>query len=171
MSSNLSSILTANAPFYLHMQHIAPTGGTGNTLLQLRKLCDEGNSIQGTCVEPSDAMRQVNDGIDGIKFVDNDVLSWVNSNSDDGHTYTHILFKEMVHHIPIEELHEIFAKLKDKLDKDGIVLIVTRNQLYQDFPLPAAARYVWNVSCLVLSCLVVPYHIMLCYVMFCHIIS
>jgi hypothetical protein len=85
-------------------------------------------------------MRQVNDGIDGIKFVDNDVLSWVNS--DDGHIYTHVLFKEMVHHIPPEQLDEIFAKLKSKLDKDGMALIVTRNQLYQDFPLPAEARYV-----------------------------
>ena len=124
---------------------IFSAGGTGNTLLQLRKLCDKDNTFCGTCVEPSDAMRQVNDGVDvdGIKFVDNDVLSWVNSN--DGLTYTHVLLKEMVHHIPTEELHEIFAKLKVKLDKDGMALIVTRNQLYQDFPLPAEARYACDV--------------------------
>jgi len=99
-------------------------------------------------------MRAVNDGaaVDGIKFVDNDVLSWVNSN--DGLTYTHVLVKEMVHHIPTGQLDEIFAKLKGKLDKDGMALIVTRNQLYQDFPLPAEARYVCDVSCRISLCFV-----------------
>ena len=94
-------------------------------------------------MEPSNAMRLVNEGVKDIKFIDSDALSWVNS--DDGHTYTHVLFKEMIHHVPHEQLEVIFAKLKGKLEAGGLALIVTRNQLYQDFPLPADVRYVCEV--------------------------
>ena len=54
-------------------------------------------------------MRQVHEGADNINFIANDVLSWVNN--DDGLTFSHVLFKEMIHHVPTDEFDEIFVKV------------------------------------------------------------
>jgi cyclopropane fatty-acyl-phospholipid synthase-like methyltransferase len=57
--------------------------------------------------------------------------------------FDRILFKEVIHHIPISSMTQLFKDIKECLSDDGISLIITRPSEV-DYPLFNEARVVWR---------------------------
>lgn len=58
-------------------------------------------------------------------------------------SYTHVLLKELVHHIPADNIGPMYAGLFSQLQPGGVALTITRPQEV-DYPLFARAREIWR---------------------------
>ncbi|KAK9829633.1 hypothetical protein WJX72_006983 [[Myrmecia] bisecta] len=57
--------------------------------------------------------------------------------------YSHILLKELIHHIPADQQCHMYQGLRSQLQPGGVIVTVTRPQEV-DYPLFEAAREVWR---------------------------
>jgi len=111
-------------------------GGTGNFTQALVDFnCLKQRPL---CVDP---FQEMLDRAVGHPSVDTCCRGAVEFSQEADRRYDRVLLKEMVHHVPEEQLSVLYAGLARQLTPGGVVLTCTRPQEV-DYPLFAAARQV-----------------------------
>ncbi len=108
-------------------------GGTGKICNQLNKI---NNLCKAICIEPSADMIEKASLLNKIETICTGAVEFFESNKI---KYTKILMKEMIHHIPLKKLKDIFSTIYSTIDENGKILIVTRPQ-HINFPLFRKAK-------------------------------
>jgi SAM-dependent methyltransferase len=91
-------------------------------------------------VEPSPGLRAQAAARPGVEVQGCDALEFALA---DGPSFDRILMKEVVHHLDLGRLDELYAGLGRRLRPGGLLLTITR-PVEPSYPLFAAARQVWR---------------------------
>lgn len=130
-------------------------GGNGEFALACLSTVGTRQGWELEVVEPSAAMRAAAvlcDAVDGgaghvVKYVALDAATWASCGGGGGSSathFSHILLKEVIHHLADGERARFFAAVREhRLLPSGLLLIVTRPKVEVDYPLWPAAREVW----------------------------
>jgi len=116
-------------------------GGTGSFS---KKIFDISNLKQPVlCVDSSDAMLKIANDYNGVITECLDAQQFAEQSKVRSQKFDGILLKEMIHHIPRNEIQKLYSDLGNCLTEDGIILTVTRpNKVV--YPLFSAAHKVWS---------------------------
>jgi 2-polyprenyl-3-methyl-5-hydroxy-6-metoxy-1,4-benzoquinol methylase len=116
-------------------------GGTGSFS---KRIFDISNLKQPIlCVDSSDAMLKIADDYNGVITECLDAQQFAEQSKIKSKKFDSILLKEMIHHIPRNEIQKLYSDLGDSLTEDGIILTVTRpNKVV--YPLFRTAHKVWS---------------------------
>jgi len=116
-------------------------GGTGSFS---KKIFDIANLKQSVlCVDSSDAMLKIADSYEGVTTECLDAQQFAEQSRIKQQKFDGILLKEMIHHIPRNEIQKLYLDLGNCLTDHGIILTVTRPNKAV-YPLFQAAHKVWS---------------------------
>lgn len=113
-------------------------GGTGRFAQLLREAC--GLEQEALCVDPSAGMLEQAAKIPGIRT---ECAGGLEFSQKADESYDRALVKEVVHHLPDEELRQMFHGIFAQLQPGGICLTCTRPHVVQ-YPFFDAALEVWK---------------------------
>ncbi len=109
-----------------------------------RLLLNKYSSLNIVCVDNSAAMLAQDIGHKKIKKICADALEFV-QNYGSG-TFDHIILKEMIHHINLNQIGTFFQEINRLLLKNGKILICTRPQTGIEYPIGSKAIENWKLN-------------------------
>ena len=115
-------------------------GGTGNFTRQLSKVA--GSRQKVLCVDNFEEMLRKAQQFDTLECLLMDAVGFAKLSPDEMQ-YSHILLKEVVHHIALSDYPTMFEGMHRQLLPRGRLLIITRPQEV-DYPLFSQARRIWK---------------------------
>jgi ubiquinone/menaquinone biosynthesis C-methylase UbiE len=115
-------------------------GGTGRCASLLHDAADI--KLNVLCVDPSADMLALAQQRPGVDILEQDCVAFASSLLD--RSFDIFLLKEMIHHVPVELISEVFANLYRGLRSNGLCLVVTRPSVNIDYPFFEAAKTIWR---------------------------
>ena len=115
-------------------------GGTGRCASLLRDAaCLTRNVL---CVDPSADMLALAQQRPGVDILEQDCVAFASSLRDQ--SFDFFLLKEMIHHVPMGAIGDMYANLYRGLRSNGLCLSVTRPSVNIDYPFFEAAKAIWR---------------------------
>lgn len=118
-------------------------GGTGSFTAELA--AKAGLQHPCLCVDNSADMLRLASSRPGVVPLLSDALSFSRRRPAPGELLDRLLLKEVVHHVPLDDIAALYRGLAEQLSQGGLVLTVTRPQEV-GYPLWPAARDVWRAN-------------------------
>ena len=116
-------------------------GGTGSFSKKIFDIANLRSPV--LCVDSSDAMLKIANDYNGVITECLDAQQFAKQSRIKQQKFDGILLKEMIHHIPRNEIQKLYSDLGNCLTKNGIILTVTRpNEVV--YPLFRRAHKVWR---------------------------